>query len=90
MIRNLANCLLVLSLGACSSSEIVTLPIDPTPAMSFADRVKKRFADYAEASGYQYPKPPDPNIRDGGGEPIIAYRGRGSKEEVVGTCPTLS
>lgn len=84
MIKNLANCLLVFSLASCSPSELVTLPIDSTAAISFAERVKQRFASYAETSGYQYPKSGDPNVRDGDqGELFLVYRAKASGEDVV-------
>lgn len=84
MIRGFAYRALLLSLMACASSEPVVLPIDSMAAKSFAERVKKRFANYADTSGYQYPKPPSLYVRGNEGEPVILFPvEKGSSEDVI-------
>jgi hypothetical protein len=83
MIKNLTKLLLLLSITGCTTFAPVVLPVDPAGASSFAERVKLRFANYADTSGYESSGPRSPFLRDGEGEPVIWYHARGSTEEVV-------
>jgi len=73
----------VLLLTSCSAPDILRLPIDPTTATTFGERVKQRFMNYAASSGYQSPEPRDPNLRDGEREPVIIIHAKGVREQLV-------
>ena len=78
-----------LVLYSCSSHEIITKPlvIDSKAVGIFSTKINSRFPDYAEVSGYNHfrdsVKITMKNIRGPDGEPVMIFRGRPSKEDIV-------
>jgi len=85
----IATFLFSLVLYSCSSYEIITRPliIDSNAAGIFSTNINSRFTDYAEVSGYNYfrdsVKIAMKNIRGPDGEPVMFFRGRPSKEDII-------
>ena len=85
----IATFLFSLVLCSCSSYEIITKPlvIDSEAIEIFSNKINTRFPDYAEVSGYNHlrdsVKIAMKNLRGPDGEPVMLFRGRPSKEEIV-------
>ena len=85
----IATFLFFMVLYSCSSYEIITKPlvIDSKAVGIFSTKINSRFPDYAEVSGYNHfrdsVKIAMKNIRGPDGEPVMFFRGRPSKENIV-------
>jgi hypothetical protein len=63
---------------------MVSLPINQESAVLFSDRVKEKFSNYSDASGYQSPGQRGPYIRGPGVDSVLMdLRGNNSKQEIT-------